>query len=66
MADLQKFQTELVSEHEKLTKAFEKAQVDAEKLWTNMEEAAFALEAFRTKYGKVLKALADGAVKVEG
>lgn len=66
MADLQKFQTELVAEHEKLTKAFEKSQVEAEKAWAHMEEAALALETFRTKYGKVLKALEAGAVKVEG
>lgn len=66
MADLNKFQSELTAEHDKLTKAFEAAQKDAEAKWTASEDAANTLTAFRAKYGKVLKALNDGAVKVEG
>jgi len=66
MADLQKFQADLTAEHDKLTKAFESAQKEAEAKWATAEEASNALTAFRAKYGKVLKALADGAVKVEG
>lgn len=66
MADLNKFQTELTAEHNKLTKAFETAQKDAEAKWTASEAASNALTTFRAKYGKVLKALNDGAVKVEG
>lgn len=66
MADLQKFQTELVAEHDKLTKAFEAAQTEAEAKWAAQEQAAEVLTAFRAKYGKVLKALKESAVKVEG
>lgn len=66
MADLQKFHVELTAEHEKLTKAFEAAQAEAEAKWAVAEAAGDVLTQFRAKYGKVLKALNDGAVKVEG
>jgi hypothetical protein len=66
MADLQKFHAELVAEHDKLTKTFEAAQAEAEAKWAVSETAADVLTQFRAKYGKVLKALNDGAVKVEG
>jgi hypothetical protein len=66
MADLQKFHAELVAEHDKLTKIFLAAQAEAEAKWAVSEAAAAAVTVFRAKYGKVLKALNEGAVKVEG
>ena len=66
MADLDKFTKDLTSEHDTLTKAFEAAQVKAEAEWAKYEQARAAIVAFRAKYGKVLKALEAGAVKVEG
>ena len=66
MADLDKFTKDLISEHDALTKAFEAAQVKAEAEWADYEQKKAAVSAWRAKYGKVYKALQDGAVKVEG
>ena len=64
MADLDKFESELTAQHAALTTAFESAQQTAEAAWADAEVKSVALTEFRAKYGKVLKALADGAVKV--
>jgi hypothetical protein len=66
MADLQKFEEELRTEHAELTQAFEAAQIVAEQAWLEQEQRSLALTQFREKYGLVLKALDAGAVKVEG
>lgn len=66
MADLQKFESELKAEHAALTKAFEDAQGKAEAAWADAEAKSVALTTFRGKYHKVLKALSDSVVTVEG
>lgn len=66
MADLKAFEAELRTEHKQLTEAFEAAQKEAEAKWADAETKGKALTAFRAKYGRVLKALDQGAVEVEG
>ena len=64
MADLKAFHADLKTQHDALTKAFESAQVAAEKAWAESETKAAAVVAFRAEFGHVLKALDAGAVKV--
>jgi hypothetical protein len=64
MVDLKAFENDLRAQHAALTKTYEEKHVAGEKAWSEYEQAKTALVAFRTKYGKVLKALDN--VKVEG
>lgn len=66
MADFQQYESELRAEHDRLTQAYEAQQVVAEAEWAKLEAAKAPLQAFRLKYGRVLKALDAGAVTVEG
>ena len=66
MADLDQLTQELTSQHAALTKAYETEQVTAEAAWAKFDAAKAKLQAFRAKYGAVVKALESGAVKVEG
>lgn len=62
---LEQFEAELRAQHDALTKAYEEAHVAGEAAWAKVEETKRPLVAFRAKYGRVLKALDAGAVKVE-
>lgn len=64
MADLQQFETELRRQHDQLTQAFEAQQQVAETEWAKLDTAKAALQAFRGRYGAVLKALDAGVIQV--
>lgn len=64
MADLKKFEAELNAEHEQLTRAYETQLEIAEREWAKLEAVKKPLTEFRSKYGRVIKALAEGAVAV--
>ena len=66
MADLKAFEAALREEHAALTTAFETAQPLAEAAWADAEAKAAKLTAFRAKYGHVLRALDQGAVREKG
>lgn len=64
MADLQQFESELRGEHDRLTQRFNETQESAEALWSEHEQASRELTEFRSKYGKVLKALNESVITV--
>lgn len=65
MADLKKFEAELKAEHGKLTEAYEQQLEVAEAEWAKLETAKTELTEFRSKYGRVIKALDEGAIEVK-
>jgi hypothetical protein len=64
--DLDAFASQLRDEHQRLMTTFETAQRTAEDAWAHYEAVSAELTAFRDKYGKVLRALDEGRVVVEG